>query len=94
MCIKQYSNLLNVFRFDLLDSSRILFATWWIYTVILTAFYTANLTAFMTFNGLNLPILSVNDIQKYEHVTWLANMDGALAYYIEVKSQHLLIKST
>ena len=44
------------------DSTRILFATWWIFITILTSFYTANLTAFLTLSKFTLPINSVKDI--------------------------------
>ncbi|XP_076039290.1 uncharacterized protein LOC143024378 [Oratosquilla oratoria] len=60
------------------DSSRILFATWWIFVMIVTSFYTANLTAFLTFNGLELPIKRVRDLEANTKVTWLASSDGAL----------------
>ncbi len=37
------------------DSTRILFATWWIFVTILTAFYTANLTAYLTLSKVPIP---------------------------------------
>lgn len=45
-----------------LDSSRLLFATWWIFITILTAYYTANLTAFLTLSRFTLPINEPKDI--------------------------------
>ncbi|XP_017777071.1 PREDICTED: glutamate receptor ionotropic, delta-1 [Nicrophorus vespilloides] len=53
------------------DSSRLLFATWWIFITILTAFYTANLTAFLTLSKFTLPVNKVEDIgaKKYSWVT-------------------------
>lgn len=53
------------------DSSRLLFSTWWIFITILTAFYTANLTAFLTLSRFTLPIKDVGDIgqKKYPWVT-------------------------
>ncbi|XP_030385532.1 glutamate receptor ionotropic, delta-1 [Scaptodrosophila lebanonensis] len=44
------------------DSTRLLFATWWIFITILTSFYTANLTAFLTLSKFTLPYNTVNDI--------------------------------
>lgn len=38
------------------DSIRVAFATWWIFITILTSFYTANLTAFLTLARFSLPI--------------------------------------
>ncbi|XP_032691216.1 glutamate receptor ionotropic, delta-2 [Odontomachus brunneus] len=54
------------------DSTRILFATWWIFILILTSFYTANLTAFLTRPQFTLPIDSLNDIVRkgYQWVTY------------------------
>ncbi|KAJ8675862.1 hypothetical protein QAD02_011648 [Eretmocerus hayati] len=44
------------------DSVRLLFATWWIFITILTSFYTANLTAFLTSSKFALPIDSLEDL--------------------------------
>lgn len=55
------------------DSSRLLFSTWWIFITILTAFYTANLTAFLTLSKFTLPINEAKDIKKYKWVTTKGN---------------------
>lgn len=52
--------------------------------MIVTSFYTANLTAFLTFNGLQLPITDVEDLAKYPQITWLASPDGAVVDVIKV----------
>ncbi|XP_044731290.1 glutamate receptor 4 [Chrysoperla carnea] len=59
------------------DSSRMLFATWWIFITILTAFYTANLTAFLTLSKFTLPIEKPEDIalKKYP---WVAQEGHAI----------------
>ncbi|XP_023290597.1 glutamate receptor ionotropic, delta-2 isoform X3 [Orussus abietinus] len=44
------------------DSARLLFAAWWIFVTILTSFYTANLTAFLTLSEFKLPIDSLGDL--------------------------------
>ncbi|XP_050452126.1 glutamate receptor ionotropic, delta-2 isoform X2 [Cataglyphis hispanica] len=44
------------------DSTRILFATWWLFILVLTSFYTANLTAFLTKPQFTLPINNLQDI--------------------------------
>lgn len=49
------------------DSTRMLFATWWIFITILTSFYTANLTAFLTLSRFTLPINSREDILNNNH---------------------------
>lgn len=54
------------------DSTRILFATWWLFILILTSFYTANLTAFLTKPQFTLPINNLQDIVRkgYQWVTY------------------------
>lgn len=54
------------------DSTRILFATWWVFILILTSFYTANLTAFLTRPQFTLPINTLQDIVRkgYQWVTY------------------------
>lgn len=44
------------------DSIRVAFATWWIFITILTSFYTANLTAFLTLARFSLPINVPKDL--------------------------------
>ncbi|KAL9702646.1 hypothetical protein quinque_006164 [Culex quinquefasciatus] len=46
------------------DSTRILFASWWIFITILTSFYTANLTAFLTLSKFTLPINNAEDVRR------------------------------
>lgn len=48
------------------DSTRILFATWWIFITILTSFYTANLTAFLTLSKFTLPFNKVEDVVQQD----------------------------
>nr|ARN17856.1 ionotropic receptor 10 [Cephus cinctus] len=59
------------------DSARLLFATWWIFITILTSFYTANLTAFLTLSQFTLPIKSVDDLASKGQV-WVAEKGLAL----------------
>lgn len=49
-----------------LDSTRLIFATWWIFITILTSFYTANLTAFLTLSRFTLPINNWDDLYHQE----------------------------
>ncbi|XP_064100098.1 glutamate receptor ionotropic, delta-2-like isoform X1 [Macrobrachium nipponense] len=65
------------------DSSRILFATWWLFIMIVTSFYTANLTAFLTFNGLKLPIRNIQDLTNDPSISWVAYSEGALVDIIK-----------
>lgn len=48
--------------FCIKDSTRMLFASWWIFITILTSFYTANLTAFLTLSRFTLPINTWDDL--------------------------------
>ncbi|KAI5739112.1 hypothetical protein M8J77_015140 [Diaphorina citri] len=59
-----------------------MFASWWIFIMILTAFYTANLTAFLTLSQFTLPIHSVEDIANPTN-TWCAEAGGAVEYSIK-----------
>ncbi|XP_072376313.1 glutamate receptor ionotropic, delta-2 [Diabrotica undecimpunctata] len=59
------------------DSTRLLFSTWWLFILILTAFYTANLTAFLTLSKFTLPINAPEDIGKNHH-KWVTNKANAV----------------
>ncbi|OXA53118.1 glutamate receptor ionotropic, kainate 2 [Folsomia candida] len=52
------------------DSTRILFATWWIFVTILTAFYTANLTAYLTLSKVPIPYDNLEKIGYRSY--WIA----------------------
>ena len=71
------------------DSTRILFATWWIFITILTSFYTANLTAFLTLSKFTLPIEGPKDLAK-TRAGWIAHKGSPLEYQVEV-SEMLMI---
>lgn len=45
-----------------LDCTRFLFASWWIFVTILSSFYTANLTAFLTLSYYKLGISTIDDV--------------------------------
>ncbi|XP_051159751.1 glutamate receptor ionotropic, delta-1 [Leptopilina boulardi] len=44
------------------DCTRLVFASWWIFVTIFSAFYTANLTAFLTLSYFTLGIHSLDDV--------------------------------
>ncbi|KAI4462462.1 ionotropic glutamate receptor [Holotrichia oblita] len=58
-------------------TKTILFATWWIFITILTAFYTANLTAFLTLSKFTLPINTISDIGAKKS-TWVSQKGNAI----------------
>lgn len=64
------------------DSTRLLFATWWIFITILTSFYTANLTAFLTLSKFTLPINNVDDIIKKNQL-FIAHRGGCVEYTVK-----------
>ncbi|XP_023173114.1 glutamate receptor ionotropic, delta-1-like [Drosophila hydei] len=72
------------------DSTRLLFATWWIFITILTSFYTANLTAFLTLSKFTLPYNTVNDIlSKNKH--FVSMRGGAVEYAIRTTNESLFL---
>uniref|UniRef100_A0A336K8J6 CSON003923 protein n=1 Tax=Culicoides sonorensis TaxID=179676 RepID=A0A336K8J6_CULSO len=70
------------------DSTRILFATWWIFITILTSFYTANLTAFLTLSKFTLPFNSVQDIVTKEQ-KFVSTRGGGVEYAIKNENEEL-----
>nr|CAD7432142.1 unnamed protein product [Timema monikensis] len=64
-------------KLSIVDSSRLLFATWWIFITILTSFYTANLTAFLTLSRFTLPIDDARGVAKYRY-RWIGHKGFAL----------------
>lgn len=69
---------MNVMRHcSLPDSTRILFATWWIFITVLAAFYTANLTAFLTLSQFTLPVAKPSDIGS-KHYSWVTKRGNAI----------------
>ncbi|KAJ8948909.1 hypothetical protein NQ318_020495, partial [Aromia moschata] len=68
------------------DSSRLLFSTWWIFITILTAFYTANLTAFLTLSKFTLPISDPSDIKHYKY-KWATGTSNGINDYLAVESR-------
>ncbi|XP_029347313.1 ionotropic receptor 93a [Acyrthosiphon pisum] len=65
------------------DSARLIFATWWIFIMILTSFYTANLTAFLTLSKFTLPIKRIDDIASNEY-RWISSEGSAVEYIVKV----------
>ncbi|XP_043490724.1 glutamate receptor ionotropic, delta-2 isoform X2 [Polistes fuscatus] len=78
------------------DSTRMLFATWWIFILILTSFYTANLTAFLTKPQFTLPINNIKDIvnKGYKWVTFKGRVIDYLLSQPYVNELTLLNQTT
>ncbi|XP_022243873.1 glutamate receptor ionotropic, delta-1-like [Limulus polyphemus] len=64
------------------DSVRILFATWWMFTLLVTAFYTGNLTAFLTSSVYKLGN-SLESVLNDPTTKWLVDYGSALDSAIE-----------
>ncbi|KAJ8969797.1 hypothetical protein NQ317_003302 [Molorchus minor] len=75
------------------DSSRLLFSTWWIFITILTAFYTANLTAFLTLSKFTLPINEPSDIKQHKY-KWVTNKANGIKDYIKVENTEVMPTTT
>ncbi|KAH1020146.1 hypothetical protein HUJ04_009865 [Dendroctonus ponderosae] len=69
------------------DSSRIIFSTWWIFITILTAFYTANLTAFLTLSKFTLPISEPKDISR-KHNKWITNRGNGIVEQLYLSKKY------
>ncbi|XP_076336128.1 glutamate receptor ionotropic, delta-1-like [Tachypleus tridentatus] len=67
------------------DSVRILYATWWIFALVLTAFYTANLTAFLTSPEYKI-YSSLKDALNDPKTKWLIENDSALEAALEINN--------
>lgn len=57
----------------------ILFATWWMYVILVTSLYSANLTAFVTMNTFTLPIRNEIDVVQ-RGFFWTVKNDGIYEY--------------
>ncbi|KAF5296313.1 hypothetical protein FQA39_LY12530 [Lamprigera yunnana] len=79
--------------FPTADSTRLVFATWWIFTTILTAFYTANLTAFLTLSLFTLPVAEPSDIGAKRY-TWIAEKGNLIQEEHENVLKDALMGST
>ncbi|KAG6455018.1 hypothetical protein O3G_MSEX008987 [Manduca sexta] len=63
------------------NTTRILFATWWIFIILLSAFYTANLTAFLTLSKFTLDIETTRDLYK-KNYRWVSAEGSAVQYSV------------
>lgn len=64
----------------------VLFATWWLFIILLSAFYTANLTAFLTLSKFTLDIENAVDLFK-KNYKWVAPEGGTVQYIIKTVSK-------
>ena len=71
----------------MLDSQRVLMSTWWIVGLILTTFYTANLTASLArpFRSKSVQTPAELSLSDYKEVRWLTLEDEPLFALIQVR---------
>ncbi|XP_047517997.1 glutamate receptor ionotropic, delta-2-like [Pieris napi] len=76
------------------NTTRVLFATWWLFIILLSAFYTANLTAFLTLSKFTLDIETVQDLYT-KNYRWVAPEGGPVEYAIKNPDEdiHFLLKT-
>ncbi|XP_045459507.1 glutamate receptor ionotropic, delta-2 [Melitaea cinxia] len=70
------------------NTTRVLFATWWLFVILLSAFYTANLTAFLTLSKFTLDIEKPEDLYK-KNYRWVAPEGGPVYNIIENPEENL-----
>ncbi|KAL0839781.1 hypothetical protein ABMA28_016419 [Loxostege sticticalis] len=70
------------------NTTRVLFTTWWIFIILLSAFYTANLTAFLTLSKFTLDIESPQDLFK-KNTRWVSAEGGAVQYVVSSPNEDI-----
>lgn len=61
--------------------------------MILTSFYTANLTAFLTLSKFTLPIKRIEDIANNEY-RWISSEGSAVEYIVKVDNDLMPLKQS
>uniref|UniRef100_A0A1I8PVZ8 Ionotropic glutamate receptor C-terminal domain-containing protein n=2 Tax=Stomoxys calcitrans TaxID=35570 RepID=A0A1I8PVZ8_STOCA len=64
-------------------SGRLVAATWWLFSFIIIASYTANLAAFLTVSRLSTPIESLDDLAKQYKISYAPIHDSPEMIYFE-----------
>ncbi|KAM3968043.1 ionotropic receptor 76b [Aphomia sociella] len=75
------------------NTTRVLFTTWWLFIILLSAFYTANLTAFLTLSKFTLDIENPQDLYK-KNYRWVAAQGSAVQYIVSNSNEHLYYLNT
>ncbi|CAH2092215.1 unnamed protein product [Euphydryas editha] len=70
------------------NTTRVLFATWWLFVILLSAFYTANLTAFLTLSKFTLDIENPQDLYK-KNYRWMSSEGGPVHNIIKNPEDNL-----
>ena len=64
-------------------SGRLVAATWWIFSFMIIAGYTANLAAFLTVSRLETPVESLEDLSKQYKIQYSPQNGSATMTYFE-----------
>ena len=72
--------------------SRILFGSWWLFITIVTAFYTAQLTAVLAGSSRALPVNNLEELHSDEEATWVAMGGGAFETIIKSWPEYEALK--
>nr|AXF48864.1 ionotropic receptor IR33 [Lobesia botrana] len=70
------------------NTTRILFTTWWLFIILLSAFYTANLTAFLTLSKFTLDVEYPEDLYK-KNYRWVAPEGSTVQYVVNDPDDNL-----
>ncbi|XP_028038422.1 glutamate receptor ionotropic, delta-2 isoform X2 [Bombyx mandarina] len=70
------------------NTTRVLFATWWLFIILLSAFYTANLTAFLTLSKFTLDIETPEDLYK-KNYRWVSVEGGSVQHTVKTQDEDL-----
>ena len=65
-------------------STRIIATMWWLFILVVTSSYTANLAAFLTIERMDNPISSAEDLAKQTHIRYGAVATGSTAAFFKV----------
>ena len=71
-------------------STRVVAGTWWFFTLILIASYTANLAAFLTVDRMNSPIESAEDLAKQTTIAYGTIAGGSTMTFFRVNNLYTI----
>ncbi|XP_075972200.1 ionotropic receptor 76b isoform X2 [Anticarsia gemmatalis] len=75
------------------NTTRVLFVTWWLFMILLSAFYTANLTAFLTLSKFTLAIEYPRDLYS-KNYRWISAAGSSVEYTVKTEGEDLYYLST
>ncbi|KAJ8725189.1 hypothetical protein PYW07_016147 [Mythimna separata] len=70
------------------NTTRVLFVTWWLFMILLSAFYTANLTAFLTLSKFTLAIEYPRDLYQ-KNYRWVASAGSSVEHVVKSEGEEL-----